>query len=61
MKYLNRIKEFIVECKRVLAVTKKPDKMEFSTIVKVAGIGIIAIGLIGFLIQMIRQFIFGGF
>jgi protein transport protein SEC61 subunit gamma and related proteins len=60
MEYIKQLKGFIIECRRVLAVTKKPDRMEFTTIVKVSGIGIIVIGLIGFLIQMINQFILGG-
>jgi protein transport protein SEC61 subunit gamma and related proteins len=56
---MQKIKRFIKECKRVLKVTKKPDSVEFKTIVKVSGLGIIAIGLIGFLIQMIRVLLFG--
>ena len=46
---------FINKCKIVLRVTKKPTKQEFMTIFKVSGIGTIAIGLIGFIIQMVRQ------
>jgi protein transport protein SEC61 subunit gamma and related proteins len=50
-----KLKRFTSECKRVLRVTRKPDATEFKAIVKVSGLGIIIIGLIGFLIQMIRQ------
>ncbi len=46
---------FIKECKRVLRVTKKPTSEEFKTIVKVSGLGIIIIGMIGFLILLIKQ------
>ena len=53
-----KIKRFIVESKRVLKVTRKPDKQEFQTIVKVSGLGIIIIGLIGFIIQMVKQLFF---
>jgi protein transport protein SEC61 subunit gamma-like protein len=53
-----KIKNFIRECKRVLIVTKKPSKDEFKTIVKVSGLGIIIIGVIGFIIQMIKQLMF---
>ena len=53
-----RFKSFIVECKRVIKVTKKPDKLEFKTIVKVSGIGILIIGLIGFLINMAKELFF---
>ncbi len=46
-------KAFIKECKRVLRITKKPDKVEFKTVMKVAGLGILAIGLIGFIMGLI--------
>ena len=45
------------EYRRVLKITKKPTKDEFKTIVKISGLGILAIGFIGFLIQMIYQVI----
>ena len=54
-----KTKEFYVECVRVLKITRKPDKIEFKTIVKVSGLGIIIIGLIGFLISMIKTLTFG--
>ena len=54
-----KTKAFIQECIRVLKVTKRPDSTEFKTIVKVSGLGILAIGLIGFLIQMSKALIFG--
>lgn len=47
-----RLKSFLTECRRVLQVTKKPTKVEFLTIVKVSGLGILVIGLIGFLIEI---------
>jgi protein transport protein SEC61 subunit gamma-like protein len=52
------LKEFIVECKRVFQVTKKPTKDEFKTIVKVSGLGILLIGVIGFIIMIINQLVF---
>ncbi|MBN2459486.1 protein translocase SEC61 complex subunit gamma [Candidatus Woesearchaeota archaeon] len=57
MSIWGRLSEFWVECKRVLRITKKPDKQEYLTIVKVSGLGILAIGLIGFILHMIYQFI----
>ena len=50
-----KIKQYLLECKRVLKVTKKPSKFEFTTIVKVSGVGILAIGLLGFLINMAKE------
>ncbi len=49
-----KLKDFFVECKRVLIVTKKPTKEEFKTIVKVSGLGILIIGAIGFVIQLVE-------
>ena len=53
-----KFKGFINECVRVLRVTKKPDRVEFTSIVKASGLGILIIGLVGFLIQMIKVLFF---
>ncbi len=53
-----KLKGFVNECMRVLRVTKKPDKIEFLTIVKASGLGILIIGLIGFIIQMVKVLFF---
>ncbi|MBI3032524.1 protein translocase SEC61 complex subunit gamma [Candidatus Woesearchaeota archaeon] len=53
----NKIKNYVVECQRVLRVTKKPSAEEFKVIVKISGLGIALIGLIGFLIQLIEQYL----
>ncbi len=50
-----KCRSFLVECRRVLRVTKKPDRMEFKTIVKVSGVGMAIIGLIGFLVHFIKE------
>ena len=53
-----KIKSFIQESIRVLKITKKPDSIEFKTIVKVSGLGILIIGLLGFVVQMIKLLFF---
>ena len=53
-----KIKSFIQEAIRVLRVTKKPDATEFKTTLKVSGLGILIIGLLGFLVQMIKILFF---
>jgi protein transport protein SEC61 subunit gamma and related proteins len=53
-----KIKKFIKETIRVLRVTKKPNRAEFSSIAKVTGLGCAAIGLIGFVLFMIKQLLF---
>ena len=38
---------------RVLKLTRKPSREEFLTIAKVAGIGILAVGAIGFIVYVL--------
>lgn len=45
---------YIRECYRVLRVTKKPNSIEFKTIVKVSAAGMLLIGFVGFLVQMVK-------
>ena len=53
-----KVKSFIGECLRVLKITKKPDAIEFKTVVKVSAMGILIIGLIGFVVQMVKLLFF---
>jgi protein transport protein SEC61 subunit gamma and related proteins len=48
-----KIRTILQEWWRVLRVTKKPSSFEFKTILKVSGLGMMIIGAVGFLIQMI--------
>ncbi|MCI6774215.1 MAG: protein translocase SEC61 complex subunit gamma [Methanobrevibacter boviskoreani] len=51
------LQNFNKEAKRVLRVARKPDGEEYTNFAKVTGIGIILIGLIGFIIVLIGQLI----
>ena len=55
---MQKFKSYLKECARIIRITKKPTGTEFKTIVKVSGLGIIIIGLLGFLITMIKQVFF---
>jgi protein transport protein SEC61 subunit gamma-like protein len=55
MQLVDPLKRFFLECRRVWQVTRKPTKQEFSATVKVTGIGILLIGLVGFLIHLLWQ------
>lgn len=48
-----KLKSFLVECVRVVRVTKKPDKQTYLTTVKVSAMGMAIIGAIGFVIALI--------
>ena len=56
---IQKAKNFFNESMRVLKITKKPDAAEYKTVVKVSGLGVAIIGLIGFTVTMIKQLIFG--
>lgn len=49
------IVRFIKQCQRVLRVSKKPDRTEYVNVAKITGLGIILIGVIGFVISIIAQ------
>jgi protein transport protein SEC61 subunit gamma and related proteins len=53
-----KFKSFVRECVRVFKITKKPTKEEFKTISKVAGLGIIVIGLLGFIVHVVKTLVF---
>lgn len=50
---IQKLGEFFGKCKRVLNVAKKPSKEELKQIAKISALGILAIGLIGFIIGLI--------
>ncbi len=51
------LKSFLKQCKRVWHLLRKPDKEEFWTISKVSAIGLGLVGLMGFLIAIMMEFI----
>jgi len=46
---------FYRKCVRVWHVLRKPSREEFLTVAKVSAIGILAVGLIGFLISILLK------
>ncbi|MFH1222483.1 MAG: protein translocase SEC61 complex subunit gamma [Candidatus Micrarchaeota archaeon] len=53
MEYL----ELLRRCWRILLISRKPTPEEYSEVAKVAGIGIIIFGTVGFVIALIFNFI----
>ena len=52
------LKTFVAKCKRVWLVLKKPTKKEFEMVSKVSAVGILALGVIGFLISILIKVLF---
>ena len=59
--YKMALRDTLQEYKRVFNLTRKPTWEELKTIIKVTGLGILVIGLIGFLVFMIMFYIKGQF
>lgn len=54
-----KFKEFIMQCKRVFTVARKPDSQEVKQVSKVSALGLFIIGIIGFIISLIYALFFG--
>ncbi len=54
---IERLKGFLSQSKRVFQITKKPSRQEYMAIVKVTGLGIIIIGLVGLVIKVVAQMV----
>ncbi|WP_409199944.1 protein translocase SEC61 complex subunit gamma [Methanobrevibacter sp. DSM 116169] len=57
MNIKEELDKLIKDCKRVLRISKKPDKEEYVAFAKVTAIGMVIIGAIGFVIVLIGQLI----
>ena len=57
--YMEKLKNFLSESKRVLLVTKKPSGKEYKMAAKITGLGIILIGLIGMVIHIMGILVTG--
>lgn len=54
----NKTKSFAIKSRRVWQILKKPTRKEFETITKVSAVGILILGLLGFIISsIIKSFI----
>lgn len=50
---MGKIGDFIESTRRILIVSKKPAGKEYSEMAKITGLGIILIGVIGFLVLLL--------
>jgi len=51
-------KSFFLKCKRVWFVLRKPTRKEYITIAKVSAIGVVILGVIGFIISIFMKIFF---
>jgi protein transport protein SEC61 subunit gamma-like protein len=52
-----RVKSFLLQCKRVWLILRKPDGSEFKAVSKISALGLLVIGAIGFLVaDLIKLF-----
>ncbi|ENN96345.1 preprotein translocase subunit SecE [Methanocaldococcus villosus KIN24-T80] len=49
---IEKLKEFLEECRRVWLVLKKPTKEEYINVAKITALGITVLGVIGYIIHV---------
>jgi len=57
-KIFESLKSFILKSKRVWMIMKKPTRKEFELISKISAIGILILGVFGFLIAIVVSYFF---
>ncbi len=57
MTFTENTKSFLLKCKRVWSVLRKPTRKEIELTAKVSAVGIGLIGAIGFIISVILTFV----
>ena len=57
MNVQERIDKFVKDSKRVLKVSRKPDAQEYKELAKVSAIGVVIIGVMGFVIVLLGSLI----
>jgi protein transport protein SEC61 subunit gamma-like protein len=53
MRILNKVIFALKEYKRILTISRKPTPEEFKRVMKITGLGMLLVGIIGFIIQLI--------
>jgi protein transport protein SEC61 subunit gamma-like protein len=48
-------KSFLIKCRRVWHILRKPTRKEYEQVAKISAIGILALGLIGFVVSLIMK------
>lgn len=57
-KIIEDLKGFLLKSKRVWLVLKKPSRKEFEMVAKVSAIGILVLGIFGFLVSILIKTLF---
>lgn len=55
----NKLKEFFESSKRILLISKKPTNKEYWGMAKIVGLGMIVIGIIGFIVKLVMSLVSG--
>ena len=53
----NRLNSFLIQCKRVWLILRKPSMDEFKGVAKIAALGLVVVGALGFIISDGMKFI----
>lgn len=54
---MKKIKSFLKQCRRILTIATKPDKEEYISYSKIIAIGVLLLGVFGFILYIIFYFL----
>jgi len=54
---IEKTKQFLKQCRRILTIATKPDKEEYINYSKIIAIGVLLLGAFGFIIYVIFYFL----
>ena len=54
---IEKLKPFLKQCKRILTIATKPDKAEYISYSKIIAIGVLLLGVFGFILYTIFYFL----
>ena len=54
-----RIREILENYRRVLQIARKPDRNEFISTAKICGMGMMVVGLVGFVLYLVSTVFIG--
>ncbi len=57
MGFVDRIKEFLSNSKRIIRIARRPEFQEVRLIARVSGVGILLVGAVAFLIQLLGNLV----
>jgi len=54
---MEKIRSFLKQCRRIMSIATKPDKEEYINYAKIIAIGVLLLGMLGFILYVIFYYL----